>query len=342
MESIGHGQIATVSCRYYEMDRDKRWQRTRQAWEALVHRQGNKAATAQEAIRQSYDQDVTDEFIVPTIIGDDDLRMQPGDTLIFYNFRADRMRQIVQAFALREFDGAEHFEFIEDLRIITFTEYIKGLPVDVLLPVELPQNTLAEVISKAGLTQYHSAETEKYAHVTFFFNGRRETPWPGEERKIIPSPTDVPTYDHKPEMSAYPLTEATLRRLETHDDDFLLINFANPDMVGHTGSLEAAIRAVEVVDECVGRLVGKVLEKGGVAIVTADHGNCERMINEVTGEPHTYHTVGPVNLLVIAEEQYSLLTRGKLADVAPTILEIMELEQPLEMTGKSLINHTGA
>lgn len=343
LASINHGKIATVCGRYYEMDRDKRWDRTRRAWDMLVNRVGEKASTAQEAIQQAYDQDITDEFIPPTVVGDEDLRIAPGDTLIFYNFRADRVRQLVQAFALQDFAGAEHFECIPDLRIVTFTEYIQGLPVDVLFPIELPQNTLAEVISKAGLQQYHSAETEKYAHVTFFFNGRREEPWPGEDRKLIPSPTDVPTYDLKPEMSAYPLTEATLERLETHNDDFMLINFANPDMVGHTGSLDAAKKAVEVVDECAGKLVESVLAKGGVALVTADHGNCERMINEVTGEAHTYHTVGPVHLFVMsANERFSLLSRGILADIAPTILELMRLEQPSEMTGKSLINHTGA
>jgi 2,3-bisphosphoglycerate-independent phosphoglycerate mutase len=343
MASIDHGRIASVCGRYYEMDRDKRWERTRLAWDVLVNRKGKRAETAQEAIQQSYANDVTDEFIVPTAVGDDEgVRVESGDTLIFYNFRADRMRQIVQAFALKEFEGAAHFDYIEDLEIITFTEYIKGLPVNVLFPVKLPQNTLAEVISRAGLKQYHSAETEKYAHVTFFFNGRLEKPWPGEDRKIIPSPTDIPTYDFKPEMSAYPLTEETLKRLDTHDDDFLLINFANPDMVGHTGSLEAAMKAVAVVDECAGKLVNRVLEKGGVAIVTADHGNCERMINEITGEPHTYHTVGPVNLFVIGEEYYGLFSRGKLADVAPTVLELMGLEKPAEMTGQSLIDHTGA
>jgi 2,3-bisphosphoglycerate-independent phosphoglycerate mutase len=340
--AIGHGKIATVCGRFYEMDRDKRWDRTRQAWDMLVNRKGEKATTAQEAIQNSYDNKVTDEFILPTVIGNEDLSVKSGDTLLFYNFRADRMRQIVQAFALDDFEGAEHFDRIDDLHIITFTDYDRTLPVDVLFLPEFPVNTLAEVISKAELKQYHSAETEKYAHVTFFFNGRREDPWPGEDRKIIESPKEVVTYDLKPEMSAYPLTEATLKRLETHDDDFMLINFANPDMVGHTGSLEAAKKAVEVVDECVGKLVNKVVEKDGVALVTADHGNCERMINEVTGEAHTYHTVGPVNLLVIAEEPYSLLTRGILADIAPTVLEIMGLEQPSEMTGKSLINHTGA
>lgn len=339
----GHGEIATVSGRYYAMDRDKRWERTQKAFDAMVSREGEKAGTAAEAIQQSYDKDVTDEFIVPTVVGDDDsMKVEPGDVLVFYNFRADRMRQLSQAFAWQEFDGADHFALIDDLTIITFTEYIDNLPVTVLFPKEQPTNTLAEVISNAGLKQYHSAETEKYPHVTFFFNGRREQPFEGEDRQIIPSPKDVPTYDHKPEMSAYPLTEATLERLDTHDDDFLLINFANPDMVGHTGSLEAAIKAVSVVDECAGKLVDKVLEKGGVAIVTADHGNCERMINEYTHESHTYHTVGPVHLFVIGHDYHGQVTRGILADVAPTVLELMGLKQPEEMTGQSLLEHTGA
>jgi len=342
INEVGVGQIATVSGRYYAMDRDKRWERTRKAWDAMVRREGDKAATASEAIRNSYENGVTDEFIVPAVIGDDDsLRVKSGDTLVFYNFRADRMRQIVQAFALQEFDGADQFEYIDGLNIVTFTNYIDGLPVTVLFPPEYLVNTLAEVISNAGLKQYHSAETEKYPHVTFFFNGRREEVFPGEDRKIVPSPK-VATYDLKPEMSAYELTDATLNRLSEHDDDFLLINFANPDMVGHTGVLEAAIKAVEAVDECCGRLVDKVLEKGGVAIVTADHGNCERMINEITGDSHTYHTVGPVNLFVVGHEYHGLVTRGKLADVAPTVLELLGLEQPSEMTGKSLIDHTGA
>jgi 2,3-bisphosphoglycerate-independent phosphoglycerate mutase len=334
---VGVGRIATVSGRYYAMDRDRRWERTQKAFDAMVKRQGSRAKTAEEAIRQSYEQKVTDEFIVPSVIGDDDsLKIAPGDAVIFYNFRADRMRQLVQACVLKDFEGASYFDFVDDLDVITFTEYIEGLPVKVLFPVDLPKHTLAEWISKHGLKQYHSAETEKYPHVTFFFNGRVEEPWPGEDRKIIPSPK-VATYDLKPEMSAPELTTATLERLDTHDDDFLLINFANPDMVGHTGSLEAAIKAVECVDECAGKLVEKVLKKGGAAIVTADHGNCERMIDLVTGEPHTYHTVGPVSLFVIGKGYYELHNYGILADVAPTVLDLMGLAKPLEMTGRSLI-----
>lgn len=337
MTHTGVGRIATVSGRYYAMDRDKRWDRTAKAFTAMVKRQGQHAATAHEAIQQSYDNGVTDEFIVPTVISNDDtLRVEPGDALIFYNFRADRMRQIVQAFALKDFEGASYFEYLPDLYIVTFTEYMEDLPADVMFPMEILTNTLAEWLSKHGLRQYHSAETEKYPHVTYFFNGRNEEPFPGEDRVIIPSPK-VATYDLKPEMSAYELTEATLKRLETHDDDFILINFANPDMVGHTGVLEAAIRAVEVVDECTGRLVKAVNKKGGVAIVTADHGNCERMIDEVTGQPHTYHTVGPVALFVIGDGYFGLHSRGILADVAPTVLDLLGLEKPPEMTGRSLI-----
>ena len=244
---------------------------------------------------------------------------------------------LTQAFVKRDFAGADSFTSVEDLRLVTMTEYMDGLTDDVLFPVELLSNTLAETLSRAGLTQYHTAETEKYPHVTFFFNGRNEAPFPGETRHIVPSP-QVATYDLQPEMSARELTEATLTRLRTHDDDFLLVNFANPDMVGHTGSLPAAIRAVETVDACAGDLVDAVTSKGGVAIVTADHGNCERMIDAVTGEPHTYHTVGPVSLFVIdAENRYDLRSWGRLADVAPTVLDLLGVAQPSEMTGSSLI-----
>ena len=249
IDALGVGRIATVSGRYYAMDRDKRWERTQQAYNAMIKHQAYTAASAHDAVQQSYNADVTDEFIVPVVIGDDDnLKVEPGDAMIFYNFRADRMRQIVKAFVLDDFAGADYFEHINDLDVMTFTEYEEGLPVQVLFPVDNLNNTLAEWISTHDLKQYHSAETEKYPHVTFFFNGRIEDPWPGEDRKIVPSPK-VATYDLQPEMSAPALTSATLERLASHDDDFMLINFANPDMVGHTGSLEAAIKAVECVDD---------------------------------------------------------------------------------------------
>ena len=221
------------------------------------------------------------------------------------------MRQLVQATVLEDFEGADYFDFVPDLDVITFTEYMEGLPVKVLFPVEPPKNTLAECLSKHDKQQYHSAETEKYPHVTFFFNGRIEAPWHGEDSQNCAIAPKSRLYDLQPEMSARELTAATLERLETRDDDFLLINFANPDMVGHTGSLEAAIKAVEGVDACAGQLVDTVLAKGGVAIVTADHGNCERMIDLVTREPHTYHTVGPVSLFVIGQGYYELYTHGK-------------------------------
>ena len=329
------GRVATVSGRYYAMDRDQRWDRTQKAYDALVFRQGGqRAPDAMTAIQRSYDAGVTDEFILPTVIGEDEsLKIDPGDLLLCYNFRADRMRQLAQALVKRDFAGAEHFHPVTDFRLITMTEYMQGLTDQILFPVELLRNTLAETISRAGLTQYHTAETEKYPHVTFFFNGRSETPFPGEIRKIVPSP-QVATYDLQPDMSADELTAETLKRLREADDDFLLVNFANPDMVGHTGSLPAAIKAVETVDACAGKLVDAVLDKGGVAIVTADHGNCERMIDDVTGAPHTYHTVGPVALFVIGDNTYyDLRTWGRLADVAPTVLDLMDINQPEEMTG---------
>ncbi len=337
IDNNGIGRIATVSGRYYAMDRDKRWERTTKAFDAMVKREGNHADTAQQAIQQSYDEDVTDEFIIPTVIGNDDsLSIKEGDVVLCYNFRADRMRQLSYALTHKNHDGLEALDFVEDLTVITMTEYADDLDTQVLFPIQILDNVLAEVISKTGLTQYHSAETEKYPHVTYFFNGRNEEPYAGEEREIVPSPK-VATYDLQPEMSAYELTEKTLARLQSHQDDFILINFANPDMVGHTGSLQAAIKAVEVVDECAGKLVQAVNDKGGVAIVTADHGNCERMEDENTGEPHTYHTVGPVSLFVLGKDYYDLWTRGKLADVAPTVLHLMGLDQPDEMTGRSLI-----
>ena len=247
------------------------------------------------------------------------------------------MRQLTQAHVKRDFAGAEHFQTVADLRLVTMTEVMAGLTDDILFPVELLRNTLAETLSAAGKTQYHTAETEKYPHVTFFFNGRNEAPFLGETRVIVPSPT-VATYDLQPEMSATELTAETLKRLDSQDDDFLLVNFANPDMVGHTGSLAAAIKAVENADACAGELVEAIVRKGGTAIVTADHGNCERMFDAVTGAPHTYHTVGPVPLFVIGgETYYDLHSWGRLADVAPTVLDLLGVLQPAEMTGRSLI-----
>ena len=332
--------IATVSGRYYAMDRDRRWDRTEKAYRAMVEGKGETAASAERAIKQSYDEGITDEFILPLVIDSDrPLSIQPGDTLFFYNFRADRMRQIVRTFVDEAFDGFQR-EPIEDLFVVTMTSYEGGLPVSVVFPDLEIVNPLAEVLSAQGLSQFHASETEKYAHVTYFFNGGIEKMFEGEERHLEPSPK-VPTYDMQPEMSAEPLTEAVVRRLETHDDAFVLVNYANPDMVGHTGDLAAAIKACEAVDACAGRLVQAILDKGGVALVTADHGNAERMIDEESGGPHTYHTTSPVSLIFISDAYYAPRPQAILADVAPTVLELLGVEQPEEMTGRSILRHNG-
>lgn len=334
------GAIATVSGRYYAMDRDRRWDRTEKAYEAIARREGVHAESAEHAIEQAYAQDVTDEFIVPTVIDiERPAAVEEGDTLIFYNFRADRMRQIVRAFVERDFDGFPR-KYIDNLRVVTFTSYEDDLPAVVVFPEQEITNPLAEVVSNQGLTQFHAAETEKYAHVTYFFNGGREVVFPGEERHLEPSPK-VATYDLQPQMSAEPLTEAVLARLKSHDDAFILVNYANPDMVGHTGVLEAAIAACETVDACAGKLVEAVVAKGGVVLVTADHGNAERMIDEETGGPHTYHTTNPVSFIMIGDDYFAPRPRGILADVAPTVLDLLGIAQPEEMTGRSILKHKG-
>lgn len=334
------GRVATVSGRYYAMDRDKRWERTERAYRAMVYGEGEQANTAGQAINRAYDQDITDEFILPTIIGDPkEGRISAGDCLVFFNFRADRMRQIVRSFSLPQTVGFDA-PTIPDLMVITFTEYEQDLLAQAVFTEQNIPNPLAEVIAAQGLTQFHAAETEKYAHVTYFFNGGREQAVAGEERLLVPSPK-VATYDLQPEMSAEPLTEQVLERLRTHDDAFVLVNYANPDMVGHTGVLEAAVRACEAVDACAGRLVDAIVAKGGVALVTADHGNAERMIDETRGTPHTYHTTSPVSLLFIGPDYLAPRPRGILADVAPTVLHLLGIEQPEEMTGRSLLDHKG-
>ncbi len=334
--------VASVSGRYYTMDRDKRWPRTQKGYDVIVKHEGENgrtAATLKEALQASYADGVTDEFVLPVAIdvGERQVSVEPGDCLVFFNFRADRMRQIVRSFMFSDFDGFDR-QFIENVNIITMTEYQDDFTAPVVFPEQEIKNPLAEVLSGLGLKQFHAAETEKYAHVTYFFNGGVEVVFEGEERHLEPSP-QVATYDLQPEMSAYPLTDAVLKRIAEKDDDFILVNFANPDMVGHTGDLDAAIKAVETVDECAGKLVAAINAKGGVAIITADHGNCERMIDHKTGNPHTYHTTQPVSLFVIGAEGYvNLRPRGKLADVSPTILDLMGIDLPDEMTGRSLID----
>ena len=332
--------IASVCGRYYAMDRDRRWERTEKAYRLLALHQGGEertAATATEALEASYGEGVSDEFLLPVAldVGEKRVTVEPGDCLLFYNFRADRMRQLVRSFITSKFDGFGR-EFIPDVDILSMTSYGDPFTARVMFPEAEIVNPLVEVLSQAGCQQFHSAESEKYPHVTYFFNCGREQPFEGEARYLEPSPK-VATCDLKPEMSAYPLTEAILDRLQKQDDDFILINFANPDMVGHTGVLEAAIKAVEAVDQCAGRVVEAVNKKGGVAIVTADHGNCECMIDEATGEPHTYHTTQPVPLFIIGGGHRSLRPGGILADVAPTVLELMGIPKSPEMTGQSLI-----
>lgn len=345
------GIIASVCGRYYTMDRDKRWPRTEMGYRAIVHHQGHgpeadghekgegkTAVSAAAAIAQAYAEGLTDEFILPTAVdcGDHDVTVADGDCLIFYNFRADRMRQLVAAFALPAFDGFDRTNF-SNLKMLTMTNYEDSFPVQVIFPELEIANPLAQVLSDAGKTQFHAAETEKYAHVTYFFNGGDETAVSGETRYLQPSPK-VATYDLQPEMSAYELTAAVEKRIQSHDDDFILVNFANPDMVGHTGVLEAATKAVEVVDDCAGQLVKAIVAKGGVALVTADHGNCEIMVDLKTNNPHTYHTTQPVSFFAISQDYLRLRPRGILADVAPTILDLLGVPQPAEMTGESLID----
>ena len=335
--------VVSVCGRYYAMDRDRRWERTEKPIGSLPYteeKRGGRAATASEVLEASYAEGVLDEFVLPVAldVGEKRVTVEPGDCLIFYNFRADRTRQLVRSFMSPKFDGFER-EFIPDVDILSMTSYSHPFTASVMFPEAEINSPLSEVLSRAGCQQFHTAETEKYPHVTYFFNCGREKPFEGEARHLEPSPK-VATYDLQPEMSAVLLTEAILDRLQKQDDDFILINFANPDMVGHTGVLEAAIQAVEVVDECAGRVVEAVNNKGGVAIVTADHGNCECMIDEATGGPHTYHTTQPVPLLIIGEGDRRLRPGGILADVAPTILELMGIPKSPQMTGQSLVGGT--
>ena len=336
------GRIASISGRYYAMDRDKRWPRVKKAFDAMVNRQGKHAASALEAIAQAHQEGETNEFITPTVVGaaaDDTLKIQPGDYVLCFNFRADRMRQLVRMLANLNTGDFTLETPVDELHILTMTEYESDLPAAVLFAQNNVKNPLAQVLANAGLRQFHAAETEKYAHVTYFFNGGEERQFEGEERLLVQSPK-VATYDLQPEMSAYELADKLVQRIEQANDDFILVNFANPDMVGHTGSLEAAIKAVEATDQCAAKVVAAVNKKGGVALVTADHGNAERMIDEWTQTPHTYHTTSPVSLLLVGEGYVGLRPRGILADVAPTVLELLCVAQPEEMTGASLIVQT--
>ena len=339
-------KVATVSGRYYAMDRDNRWDRTGMTYFAMTRGEGQHANSAVEAIQQSYDKGITDEFLISTVIIEDNhpvAVVKAGDALIHYNFRPDRARQLTKAFVMKELPPQAEGKFnrgprIEDLQYVMMTEYEAGLDAEVAYRADEVEMPLARVISEAGLRQFHTAETEKYAHVTYFINGRRETPFPGEERLLVPSPK-VPTYDLQPEMSAAGVTDTAVEHIRSGQYDLVIMNYANADMVGHTGVIEAAIKAVEVVDTGVGRVVEATLAMGGGLLVTADHGNAEQLIEYDTGKPFTAHTTYPVPLYLVVPSltDARLRTDGILADVSPTILQILDIPQPKDMTGKSLI-----
>ena len=335
MKEIGLGRIATISGRYYAMDRDKRWERVQKAYEAMTLGNQLHAATAREAVENSYACGDNDEFVLPTSL-DPACTVNDGEAMIMFNFRPDRAREITRTFVDPDFDGFAREKVIQDLCYICMTEYDATLPnVEIAFKPETYKNTLGEYISSLGGRQLRIAETEKYAHVTFFFNGGVEAPNPGEDRILIPSPK-VATYDLQPEMSAYLVTDALLEKIDEDIYDLIILNFANCDMVGHTGVLEAAVAAVEAVDTCVGKIVDKILAKGGQLLLTADHGNADVMIDE-NGGPMTAHSLNPVPLIHIAEGAAPLADGGRLCDLSPTLLDMMGLPIPPEMTGKSLL-----
>ncbi len=335
MDEVGTGRIGSVIGRYFAMDRDKRWDRVQKAYDLLVHGRGEHHADSGAAAAQAaYDRDETDEFIAATTVGDD-ATIRPGDAVIAFNFRPDRMREITLALCDADFseidrDGAGVIE-----QYATLAEYDEDWTYPVVFPPKRPALTIGEVISREGKGQLHVAETEKYPHVTYFFNGGEEKPYEGEVRELVPSPRDVPTYDFKPEMSAREATDAFVKHFEAEKPAFCIINFANPDMVGHTGVIEAAVKAVETVDECLGRVVEAVHAAGGACLVTADHGNCDHMLND-DGSPNTAHSLNPVPFIVTSGAD-ALDGEGILADVAPTALALLGIEQPPEMTGRSLL-----
>ncbi len=340
LSQLGRGKIASVSGRYYAMDRDQRWQRTEKAWRAMTLGEGQKASGAREALARSYAENVTDEFVIPTVLvdsqGNPEGLVRDGDSLIFFNFRPDRARQLTRAFVDQDFAGFARPQK-PDVAFTCLAEYDATIAAPVAFPPQEITNTLGEVLSAQGLRQLRIAETEKYAHVTFFFNGGVETPNPGEERQLIPSPK-VATYDLKPQMSAEEITRETVKHVGDDTYDAIIMNFANLDMVGHTGIMEAAIAAVETVDSCVGKVVEAVLAKGGALLLTGDHGNADVMVDPQTGVPHTAHTLNPVPCLAIVPGRENFKLRdGILADVAPTALAIMGITKPEQMTGQSLI-----
>jgi 2,3-bisphosphoglycerate-independent phosphoglycerate mutase len=340
------GAIATVCGRYYAMDRDQRWERTERAFRLYAHAEGIKARRPVKAVREAYERGETDEFIQPIVVTENSgtpvARIADGDGVVFFNFRADRARQITRAFTDPAFSEFSRNPLPSLAGWVCMTLYDETFELPVAFAPQHLEQILGEVLSRQGMRQLRIAETEKYAHVTYFFNGGEETPFDGEDRCLIPSPRDVPTYDHKPAMSAIQVTDEVLSRIDSGGYDVIVLNFANMDMVGHTGVMDAAIAACQVVDGCVGKIVSAVRNRGGVVLVTADHGNADQMIDEL-GKPHTAHTLNPVPFILVDDRRKGAVLRsgGALADIAPTMLEILGVEQPGEMTGRSLIDHDG-
>ncbi|HCI60171.1 MAG TPA: 2,3-bisphosphoglycerate-independent phosphoglycerate mutase [Ruminococcus sp.] len=333
-EEIGVGKIATVMGRYYAMDRDNRWERVEKAYAAMVYGEGVEAECPVCAVKNSYKEDVTDEFVVPSVVKGG-ATIQPNDSVIFFNFRPDRAREITRTLVDPDFNGFERRNGFFPVNFVCMTQYDATMPnVDVAFKPQVLTNTLGEYISDKGMAQLRIAETEKYAHVTFFFNGGVEKQYPGEDRILVKSPS-VATYDLQPEMSAYEVTDKLVPAIKSGKYDMIILNFANCDMVGHTGVFDAAVKAVEAVDECVGKVVDAIREMGGVALITADHGNADKMVDD-DGEPFTAHTTNPVPFCVIGYD-CELKDGGRLADIAPTMLQILGLPQPEEMDGTSLI-----
>jgi 2,3-bisphosphoglycerate-independent phosphoglycerate mutase len=338
LKEIGVGKIATISGRYYAMDRDKRWERVEKAFRAMVAGEGNRASDPVQVMQASYDAKVTDEFVVPTVIVDEDgkpaAKIEDEDAVIFFNFRADRARQMTRALNDPALEQPPRELMPKNLRFVTMTQYDRTFDFPHVIDAERPERILGEVISERGWRNLRTAETEKYPHVTYFFNGGREKPFDGEEREMVASPK-VATYDLQPEMSAYGICDIVVKGIES-GFDLIVVNFANGDMVGHTGNIEAAVKAIETVDDCLGRIREPLEKKGGAWIVTADHGNADLMVDPETGQPHTYHTTFPVPLILMSEFQGKLKDDGSLRDIAPTILGVLGAEKPAEMTGRDL------